>query len=93
MGIINIALPPSMMLPTNIAALTGHSILLSVKANATIATNTTHATMAAPHNEISDTNIILINKLLICISCANVRIIFEINNFYLNKNRRKRKSR
>ena len=36
------------------------SILLSEKANATIATNTTHATIAAPHNEISDTNIILI---------------------------------
>jgi hypothetical protein len=34
------------------------SICLSKKANAIIATITTHATMAAPHKEISDTNML-----------------------------------
>jgi hypothetical protein len=58
------------------------SICLSEKANATIAINTTHATMAAPHNEISDTNIILNNKMPIFISFANLRNNPEICNFY-----------
>lgn len=56
-GSISIALPPTTMLPTSIATLTGRSICLSKKANAIAATNTTHATMAAPHKEISDTYI------------------------------------
>jgi hypothetical protein len=36
------------------------SILLSKMASAIVAIKTTHATMAAPHNDISDTNIVIL---------------------------------
>lgn len=72
-------LPPTTMLPTRIAVPTGRSIFLSMKASTIAAISTNNATKAAPHNEISDTNIIIYCNVLIFLFAFIVALYLPTN--------------